>query len=157
MLTLQTHHENVGGVARVVAIPTNAFSKMYFNFLTRRRSLVLTSTTNCIEIECNRNEEVSDAQQTSDEGIFYNHQFKGKIFSLDIEREDILQRLINGKWLLLVTSANGVMKLYGSTDVPLQFTYTQTFGKYGSAPQSVSYQFASTQARPAVIIDSAPV
>lgn len=157
MLKLSTHPDNVGGVSRVVAIPTSAFRRMFFNFITRHRSLVLTSTADCIEIECNRNEEVSDTQQTSDDGIFYNHQFKGKIFSLDIEREDILNRLVNGSWLLLVTSCNGVMKLYGSTDVPLRFTYTQTFGKYGSAPQSVSYQFASTQARPAVIIDSAPV
>lgn len=156
MLKLNTSPDNVGGVARVIAIPVSAFRKIRVGLLTRHTSLTLNSIDDCIEIECNRNEEVSDQQQTSDSGISYLHQFSGKIFSLDFEREDILRRLTNGGWLLLVTSCNNIMKLYGSTDVPLRFSYRSQFGKYKSTPQRIEYTFSSTQPRPAILIDSAP-
>ena len=156
MHKLATSPDNVGGVARIVAIPVYSFTKVSFNYITRRRTLSLSSTDDCIEIECNRNEEVSDNQNSNDEGITYLHQLTGKIFSLDMVRNSYLDILSQGKWLLLVTTSNNITRLYGSPDTPLVFTYKDTSGKH-KASSSVQYTFSSSQRRPALLIDNSPL
>lgn len=153
MLKLNTTSDNVGGVTRIVAIPTNAFRSISFNYLTRRRSLTLLSTDGCIDIECNRNEEVSDDCTSSQDGLSYLHQLQGKIFSLDVDRLGILDTLLQGSWLLLVRNGNGINKLYGSVDVPLRFTFNANSGRLRNGGSVTSYTFQSTQPKPAVLID----
>lgn len=157
MLKLSTTADNVGGVVRLVAIPASAFRSISFNILTRRRSLTLFSTDGCIDIECNRNEDVSDESSSSSEGLSYIHQVHGKIYSLDFERKNLLDRLLNGSWLVLATNGNGVNKLYGSVDVPLRFVYNSVSGSMKSVGSVTSYTFMSTQSKPALVIDSHPL
>ncbi len=157
MLKLSTTSDNVGGVTRIVAIPVSSFRRVTFNVITRRRSLTLYDISNCIEIECNRSEEASDECSDNNEGLSYIHQLHGKIFSLDGERLGLVNVLARGHWILLVRDGNGVYKLFGSVDVPLNFTYRNATGQHRSGSSALSYTFQSTQPEPAVIIDSHPL
>lgn len=157
MFQLKTTFDNVGGVTRCVAIPLSDFGQVKTSRLLESRTLTLRSTDNCIDIECNRSEHFSYALSASDDGSAYNHSFAGSIFTLDGNRELLLDKLSRQQWLLFVRTSNGQQYLLGTEDVPLTFSYTDSSGRYGREKAKIDYSFAALESEPALIIDNSPL
>lgn len=156
MITLRTQPSNIGGIAQMVAIPVEAFRSKKVNPQTGKASLTLNSLDRCIDIECNGQENYSDQQTSTDDGILYHHLVQGVIFSEQIAHERILPVLQNGAWLVLVKTRNGQSFLLGTPQVPLTFTSSDRSGKYKNSPAAIEYQFGAMEAEGAFLITYSP-
>lgn len=147
---------NVGGVTSAYAIPVSDFNKVTYNPTSGKISLTLKSLDNVIEIECYKGELFTEVLDETDEGLLYHPLFSGKIFSVNREKTIILSTLAGGEWLLLHHDKNGQMKLSGTVDVPLSFTYSDSTGDDGSCDGGISYQFSAHEPQASVHVDYSP-
>lgn len=156
MKKLESTYDNVGGISSIYAIPAALLDHVSYNAASNMRTFTLSSNDGVIQIDGHRAGDFSEESTISDEGTEYNVQISGKIFTTSKDRESIIDELSNGSWYVLHRDCNGQMRLSGTPDIPLLFTYNENTGQHGSSSM-LTYRFSAIEARQSLRIDVSPL
>lgn len=138
--------DNIGGLIKLWAIPTSAFS-------TDNNIVNFSDRSNIYEIYCSPesmgyNEEIV----TTTARNHYECSFEGFIPQNNASLRDALNYLIGRKWGIIYIDGNENFNLAGYPDDPLRFSYKLSTGKETSSLAGCSIQFFGKCKKPSLLI-----
>lgn len=157
MKTLTFDFDNLHGISNMYAVPVASVYNCVQNPMTGAVVLTLTSSTDVIQIPVYQGDsfKTGEVHQLADGGDCWDVTISGIIPKRCALNENVIQTLERGEWLVVVQDANGVMVLYGSTDVPLKFTHSRTSGSSGELNGS-GFSFSVRESAPSMVLSSLP-
>ena len=157
MKTLIFDFDNVHGIATMYAVPATAVSKCVRNPMTGDVILRLTDSDNVIEIPTYQGDrfKTEEVHQLTDGGDCWDVKISGIIPKRCALNETVIQKLERGEWIVLAQDANGVIVIYGTTDVPLKFTHSRSSGSSGELNGS-AFTFSAKESAPSMVLSALP-
>ena len=139
------------------AVPATAISKCVRNPMTGDVILILTDSDNVIEIPTYQGDrfKTEEVHQLADGGDCWEVKISGIIPKRCALNETVIQKLERGEWLVLAQDANGVIVIYGTTDVPLKFTHSRSSGSSGELNGS-AFTFSAKESAPSMVLSALP-
>ena len=122
MRTLTFDFDNLHGIANMYAIPIASVYQCVQNPLTGQATLTLNDSVMVVQIPVYRGDrfKIDEVQKLVDGGDCWEVTIAGIIPKRCSLNDGVIQDLERGEWIVLSQDANGVIVLYGSTEVPLK-------------------------------------
>ena len=157
MKTLTFDFDNLHGISNMYAVPTASVYQCVQNPMTGAVTLTLTNSTDVIQIPIYQGDrfKTDEVHQLADGGDCWDVKISGIIPKRCALNENVIQTLERGEWLVLAQDANGVIVMYGSTDVPLKFTHSRSSGSSGKLNGS-GFSFSAREPAPSMVLSSLP-
>lgn len=149
--------DNLHGISNMYAVPVASVSKCERNLMTGDVILILNNPDGVIEIPIYQGDsfKTEEVHQLADGGDCWDVKISGIIPKRCALNENVIQTLERGEWLVLAQDANGVIVMYGSTDVPLKFTHSRSSGSSGELNGS-GFSFSAREPAPSMVLSSLP-
>ena len=149
--------DNLHGIANMYAIPVACVTKCVRNPMTGDVILTLTNSDDVIEIPIYQGDsfKTEEVHQLADGGDCWDVKVSGIIPKRCALNETVIQKLERGEWMVLAQDANGVIVMYGSTEVPLKFTHSRSSGSSGELNGS-AFVFSAKESAPSMVLSELP-
>lgn len=157
MRTLTFDFDNLHGIANMYAIPIASVYQCVQNPLTGQATLTLNDSVMVVQIPVYRGDrfKIDEVQKLVDGGDCWEVTIAGIIPKRCSLNDSVIQDLERGEWIVLSQDANGVIVLYGSTDVPLKFTHSRSSGSSGDINGS-KFTFSAIESAPSLVLAELP-
>ena len=149
--------DNLYGISNIYAVPTSSISKCQQNPMTGDVLITLTNSDDVIEIPVYQGDRfrTEENHRLADGGDCWDVKVSGIIPKRCSLNENVIQTLERGEWIVLAQDANGVIVLYGSTEVPLKFTHSRSSGSSGDINGS-KFTFSAIESAPSMVLSELP-
>lgn len=149
--------DNLHGISNMYAVPVASVSKCEQNLMTGDVILRLNNSDDVVEIPIYQGDsfKTEEVHQLADGGDCWDVKISGIIPKRCALNENVIQTLERGEWMVITQDANGVIVLYGSTDVPLKFTHSRSSGSSGELNGS-GFSFSARESAPSMVLSNLP-
>lgn len=148
MNTIPTRSDAVTGLQRITAIPLPCIEALIRDH-DGTGKVYLKSDSQVIDIPI-FNEEAFHYQETSSNeegGKVYNVSIVGSIMQESEDNRGYIQKLEDGRWLVVATSCDGTVRCFGTTEFPLMFVCERD-----SSKPYLPFQFVGMGLSPSFIV-----
>lgn len=150
--------DNMGGLRSVMAIPEKSFwgINKTAEYGKIRNELLTGNTENIILFDCLwEGYSFSEKSKDSDSGITYEIKVAGTLPGDSHVSDELIRVLqLHKFWIILVTDQNNNIRLCGSHDVRMLFSFERNTGNNQKSLNHTTFTFDCTASEPSEFIDS---
>ncbi|MEG1861013.1 MAG: hypothetical protein RR206_04910 [Bacteroidaceae bacterium] len=154
MKTTKFDFDNVGGLARIFAIPTNSLLRIRRDYVRNKRYLEVKNRKQIVDVAiyADSSFSFSEEQTYEDGGLLYNVEISGVIPKIGAANDTVIRTLERGEWLVLHQDRNGTVQLSGTLEVPLRFASSKTSGDTADSLSGYAFKFTASEPDGSMII-----
>lgn len=146
-------NDNVGGVAKMYAAIPTAINVARNGNGTFHASVRTASAIHPIEVVDGSGFSFEENMEINDAGRSYTVEISGIMPRADEETLSLLRTLETSGLVVVHQDKNGVWKLSGTEEVPLQISYRETTGETEASLNGVEFAVSGTQAAKSLLLD----
>lgn len=157
MRTFDFWGDNIPGISLMYAIPVAALVRLDRNPVNGQTAMLLTGLDDIIDIPVLAGDsfQVSEIHSLADGGELWDISISGFIPKRYQLSENTIRTLEQGDWFTMVRDANGVITLFGSSDIPLKFSHSRNTGN-STERNGSRFIMKAKQSQPSVILNALP-
>lgn len=147
--------DNLGGIAKIYAVPISSFVKMQRNWSLGINRAILQNRENIVEFDVFSTANYVEKMSQTDAGQAYEQAISGIVTGVDRAKKVILDRLCGESWLVIWQDVNAKWWLSGTEDVPMSFSYERATGTSPADASAMRFKFSAVCATAAELIEVA--